>query len=110
MPTLLEHGIYFPPWIFLFVVFAGISAYLFVLTSKLDPDDPTNKVNNTWVKVNWVVASVIALFAIVSIPWGIFRQKKLMGLKAAKAAVVAATPQPQMMAMPMMMAAPAPAQ
>ena len=69
--------IYIPPWIILFIVFAGISAYLFVLSSHLDPDDPNDDAQKTWVKINYGVAAGVALFAIISIPLGILHQRKL---------------------------------
>jgi hypothetical protein len=58
-------------------VLAAISAYLFVLSTKLDINDPDDPANNTWVTVNWVVAAFVAVLAIITIPIGIVRQNKL---------------------------------
>ena len=69
--------LYIPPWIFIFIIFAGLSVYLFVLSAHLDPQDPTDQENNVWSKVNYGVAAGMALFAIISIPLGIMHQKKL---------------------------------
>ena len=69
--------IYIPPWIILFIIFAAISAYLFVLSAHLDPDDPNDQEQKIWVKWNYGAAAAVALFAIISIPWGILHQRKL---------------------------------
>lgn len=69
--------LYIPPWVFLFIVFGAISGYLFALSANLDVDDPTDSNSNTWVKVNYGVAALMALLAIISIPLGLRHQKKL---------------------------------
>lgn len=65
---------YIAPWVFVFIIFLGLATYLFALGANLDPDDPNSKTNNTWVTINWVAASVVAVLAIITIPLGVRHQ------------------------------------
>lgn len=69
--------LYVAPWVFFFILLAGLSAYLFVLSTHLDPDDPTSEQERIWSKVNYGVAVFVALLAIITVPLGILHQKKL---------------------------------
>lgn len=73
----LNLGFYIAPWIFAFLILAGVSAYLFILSSKLDVNDPTDDTNSNWAKINYGVAAGVAFFAIITVPLGYLHQKHL---------------------------------
>jgi hypothetical protein len=104
----MDYAFHIAHWVFFFISFAAISAYMFALGAHLDPDDPANKVNNTWVKINWGAASFVAALAILTVVLGVIHQKKLK-LKAKAAAPAAAAPvaPQQYVAMPVASAPPA---
>ena len=71
---------YIPPWVIISFIFAGISAYLFVLSAHLDRQDPTDQDSSKWAKINYGVAGAVAALIPITIVWGIFHQRKLKSM------------------------------
>ena len=74
---MVHFRLYIPHFIFFFVAFVAASAWTFVVAANMDADDVTDPDEKKWQMYNYIAASIFAVFALISMFWGIIHTNKL---------------------------------
>jgi hypothetical protein len=90
----MHYRFYIAFWILFFLVFAGASAWSFVLATQIDGEDPTDPENTKWKTGSYIAGGIYAFLACLSILIGVIHTNHLKakgyidGLSPADQAVI----------------------